>query len=70
MRTLAALHNPDMVAGGKDAIRGFGNRNINSRIGAQWKKGQRLTELDKAANNIPPALRASTRMNAKLERCR
>ena len=70
MRTLAALHNPDMVAGGKDAICDFGCRNINSRIGAQWNKGGRLAELDKAAQAIPDAMRAHTKMNAKLERCK
>ena len=69
MKTLAALHNPDIVAGGKDAISDFGDRNINSRIGAQWKKGERLAKLDKAANEIPESLRANTKMNAKLERC-
>ncbi len=69
MKTLAALHNPDMVAGGKDVISDFGNRNINSRIGAQWKKGKRLTELDMAANNVPKTARSNTKMNAKLERC-
>ena len=37
MKTLAGLHNPDMVAGGKDVILDFGSRNVNSRIGAQWK---------------------------------
>jgi hypothetical protein len=70
MKTLAALHNPDMVAAGKDEIRDFGNRSINSRIGAQWKKGQRLTELDLAANNVPESMRGSTKMNTKLERCK
>lgn len=78
MKTLAALHNPDMVAGGKDMIAGFGDRSINSRIGAQWKaltgepgnKTTRLAELDKAAERVPASLRATTKMNAKLERCR
>ncbi len=70
MKTLAALHNPDMVAAGKDVIGDFGDRGINSRIGAQWKKGGRLSELDKAANNIPESMRSSTMMNAQLERCK
>lgn len=69
MKTLAALHNPDMVAAGKDKIGDFGDRNINSRIGAQWNKGQRLVELDRAANAVPEALRGN-KMNAKLERCK
>lgn len=70
MHTLAALHNPDMVSGGKDVISDFGDRKINSRIGAQWNKGQRLIELDAAAEAIPESLRGSTKMNAKLERCK
>jgi hypothetical protein len=69
MKTLAALHNPDMVVAGKDRISDFGNRNINSRIGAQWNKRQRLAELDKAASGVPVAMRSS-KMNARLERCK
>ncbi|WP_332844092.1 DUF6861 domain-containing protein [Duganella violaceipulchra] len=69
MKTLAALHNPDMVVAGKDKISGFGDRNVNSRIGAQWNKGQRLAELDKAARAVPEGMRSS-KMNAKLERCK
>ena len=70
MSTLAALHNPDMVAGGKDAICDFGCRNVNSRIGAQWKKGGRLAALDKAVMAIPETVRANIKMNAKLARCK
>lgn len=36
MRTLAALHNPDLFAGGKDVIADFGDRSVNSSIGVQW----------------------------------
>lgn len=68
MKTLAALHNPDLVAGGKDVIGDFGDRDINSRIGAQWKS--RVGELDKAAQEIPASARGSVKMNAKLERCK
>jgi Novel toxin 15 len=72
MKTLAALHNPDMVAGGRDAIGDFGDRNVNSRIGAQWNSGKksRLSELDDAAKAVPERDRAGTKMNAKLERCK
>jgi len=69
MKTLAALHNPDMIAGGKDVISDFGDRNINSRIGAQWKTQDRITGLDEAARRVPPAERGALKMNAKLERC-
>lgn len=70
MAALAALHNPDMVAGGKDAIGDFGDRKINSRIGAQWKKSQRLAQLDKAATAIAALGRSSIKMSVKLVRCK
>ncbi len=70
MKTLAALHNPDMVAGGKDVIGCFGNCNINKRIGAQWNKHNRLAELDEAAKRVAATMQGSARMNAKLTRCR
>lgn len=69
MKTLAALHNPDMIAGGKDVIADFGDRNINSRIGAQWKTQGRVEGLDEAAHRVPHAERGAVKMNAKLERC-
>jgi hypothetical protein len=71
MKTLAALHNPDMVSAGEDVIADFGDRNVNSRIGAQWDAGSvsRLGELDNAARAIPEDLRAITPMNTKLTRC-
>ena len=69
MKTLAALHHPDMVAAGKDVIADFGDRNINSRIGAQWKTQGRVDSLDEAARRIPSTERGAMKMNAKLERC-
>jgi Novel toxin 15 len=68
MKTLAALHNPDMVAAGTNVIGDMGDRQVNSSIGSQWKG--RVSELDKAANAVPANERATTRMNAKLERCK
>jgi Novel toxin 15 len=72
MKTLAALHNPDLKAGGKDVISDFGDRNVNSRIGAQWNSGNnsRLSFLDAAAKGVPEGERGTTKMNAKLERCK
>jgi hypothetical protein len=69
MQTLNALHNPDLVAGGKDVISGFGDASVNKSIGAQWNLHSRLHELDNAAKSLPASAR-STKMNAKLERCR
>lgn len=68
MKTLAALHNPDMIAGGRDVISDFGDRNINSRIGPQWRS--RVSALDQAAAGVPIPQRANVKMNAKLERCK
>lgn len=36
MKELAALHGPDMCAGGFNDIKGFGNTGINSSLGRQW----------------------------------
>lgn len=68
MATLPALHNPDLFAGGKDVISGFGDRRVNSSIGAQWPN--RISALDDAAKNTDVSTRASTQLNARLERCR
>lgn len=68
IKTLAALHNPDLVAGGKDVIGDFGDRDVNSRIGAQWKS--RVGELDEAVKKIPEADRGKVKVNAKLDRCK
>jgi hypothetical protein len=50
----------------------FGDRNVGSRIGAQWNSGKksRLSELDDAVKAVPDRDRAATKMNAKLERCK
>ena len=68
MNTLAALHNPDMIAGGKDVVTAMGDKGVNSSIGSQWKG--RVAELDEAAKGIPEAERGGTMMNAKLKRCK
>ena len=67
MKVLAALHNPDLFAGGKDIISDFGDRRVNASIGAQWPS--RIDGMDKAAERIDPRLRAKIKMNAKLETC-
>lgn len=67
MSTLAALHNPDLYAGGKDVVTEMGDKRVNSSIGSQWRS--RVGVLDEAANSIPEAERGVTKMNAKLKRC-
>lgn len=68
MNSLAALHNPDLFAGGKDFISDFGDRSVNASIGAQWRR--RIDGLDALANKINLNSRATTKVNAKLERCK
>ncbi|MBU3013273.1 hypothetical protein KO488_00790 [Poseidonibacter lekithochrous] len=68
MKTLAALHNPDMVAAGKDVITGFGDKGINSSIGSQWK--DRVSDLDNAACKAKADGKGKDKMNAKLSRCK
>jgi hypothetical protein len=68
MNALAALHSPDLVAGGKDIISDFGDASVNSSIGAQWQT--RIEGLDRAAKETRADMRNSSKVNAKLERCR
>ncbi len=68
MAALAALHNPDLFAGGKDIISDFGDRRVNSSIGPQWPS--RIGGLDAAARDVPEVMRATTKVSAKLERCK
>ena len=68
MKTLAALHNPDMVAAGKDIITGFGDRGINSSIGRQWQ--DRVGILDDAACKEQAAGNGKKKLNVKLKRCK
>ena len=68
MKTLAALHNPDMVAAGQDIITGFGDKGINSSIGTQWK--DRVGDLDAAACKAQKEGNGNKKMNAELKRCK
>jgi hypothetical protein len=65
MRTLAALHNPDLITGGADNIEDFGDRQVNSSIGAQWKK--RVKSMDEAAEQYYLASRRDSSLNVKLD---
>jgi|GEM_PF-6070959 len=73
MRGLHALHNPDLVAGGKDVIADFGDGEVNVTIGRQWvmRRGaepSRVDLLDAAARHIPAEARCRIRMNGCLRR--
>jgi len=67
MSTLAALHNPDLSAGGRDAISDFGDRQVNSSIGPQWKS--RIGGLRRAAEEMAGAGSGSGYLNVKLHKC-
>ena len=74
MDSLAALHDPDMIAGGNDKIQitenssGMGNANINSSLGSQWK--HRVKDMDDAAKNAMKKHGPNTYMNITLTRCK
>jgi hypothetical protein len=67
MSNLAGLHNPDLSAGGKDIIADFGDRQVNSSIGPQWRP--KIANLKKAAETVPTKLRSDTFLNVKLHKC-
>jgi hypothetical protein len=50
LKTIAALHQPDLIAAGKDTIGAFGDRQVNSSIGSQWRN--RIQTLDEAAEKV------------------
>lgn len=67
MTSLAGLHNPDLSAGGNDFIDDFGDRQVNSSIGAQWRS--RIKSLKNAAEGIPMDMRGKTFLNVRLHKC-
>jgi hypothetical protein len=69
IKTQAALHDPDQIAGGDPTkIIGVGNARINSSIGAQWKT--RIDDLDRQirdiASNMTDAQKQNTYLNVRL----
>lgn len=72
LEKLAALHEPDMVAGGwlqPDPER-MGRADVNSSIGGSWNQAGRVEAMDKAANDAVAAGNGDAKMNVKLETCR
>lgn len=69
---LAALHEPDMVAGGwanPDPTR-MGSSSVNSSIGGSWNQGGRLSGMDESAQNAIKGGKGGALMNVKLQPCR
>lgn len=83
MKTLNALHNPDMVAGGNDDngdLLDLGDASVNQSIGSQWKnKGvndfgdkeslSRVEAMDAQAKSTLEKLGPDAMMNVNLHRC-
>ncbi|MET0401373.1 MAG: polymorphic toxin type 15 domain-containing protein, partial [Cystobacter sp.] len=69
---LAALHEPDMVAGGwSDPMpKGMGDSAVNSASGASWNQKDRLSSVDEQATQARTAGQGQEKMNVKLEVCR
>ena len=72
MDNLAALHDPDMVAGGwmDPTPAGMGRADVNSSIGGSWNQGDRVSGMDREANRAIESGRGEQKMNVKLEPCR
>lgn len=70
LKSQAALHNPDQIAGGNPLnIGGMGDSKINSSIGSQWK--YRIDEVDEQikllADKMTEVKRKSIYLNVKLK---
>jgi hypothetical protein len=66
MKTQAALHDPDQVAGGDPTkITKLGSKYINSSIGSQWKDN--VGVLDSAVSALPVKGRSKLKMNVTLK---
>lgn len=72
MSKLAALHDPDMIAGGwlKPQTKVMGRKDVNSSIGGSWNQNGRVAEIDKAADEAIRQGRGNDLMNIKLAVCR
>ncbi|MDL4841741.1 polymorphic toxin type 15 domain-containing protein, partial [Aquibacillus rhizosphaerae] len=69
LKTQAALHNPDQIAGGNPLnIGGMGDNRINSSIGSQWKYRIDIVDeqIGEIAKLMTPEQRKSTYLNVKL----
>jgi hypothetical protein len=72
-KQVAALHNPDGIAGGKDKFdsknldKHIGDKGVNSSLGSQWR-GERTEALKKEAEES--LKKGDKKMNTKLKRCK
>lgn len=72
MDKLAALHEPDMVAGGylEPDPKSMGRSDVNSSIGSSWNQRGRVAAMDRAAKDAIDSGKGDEKMNVKLEPCR
>jgi filamentous hemagglutinin len=72
MSALAALHDPDMVAGGwmHPKPTGMGRADVNSSIGASWNQSDRVAGMDREADRLIANGKGEEKMKVKLEPCR
>jgi len=69
MKGLAALHDPDQIAGGEPTeIKRLGNRRVNFSIGAQWKTKapKMIKEIRSRVKDIAKKIRSKLYLNVKL----
>lgn len=69
MKTQAALHDPDQIAGGNPKnVTGMGARNVNSSIGSQWKTKISIVDkkIEEFASKLTPNEQKSTYLNMNL----
>ncbi|HEY0320033.1 MAG TPA: polymorphic toxin type 15 domain-containing protein [Pyrinomonadaceae bacterium] len=64
MERLAALHEPDLVAGGFNVIGKLGSRYINSSIGSQWRT--KVLLIKSAVDKLSNEDKLKRRINVKL----
>ncbi len=71
MEKLAALHEPDMIAGGwaKPDPTGLGDKRINSAIGGSWGHKERIETIERAAERAIERGEGMDMMNVELTIC-
>ncbi|WP_146230354.1 polymorphic toxin type 15 domain-containing protein [Pseudomonas sp. LB-090624] len=71
MEKLAALHEPDMIAGGwaKPDPTGLGDKRVNSAIGGSWGHKERIETLERAAERAIERGDGEGMMNVELTIC-
>ncbi|VWC82352.1 hypothetical protein BLA39750_01296 [Burkholderia lata] len=72
MDKLAALHEPDQVAGGwtQSDPKHMGRADVNSSIGGSWNQQDRIGSMDSTARDAVANGHGDAQMNVKLEPCR